>query len=201
MFLSTEGLLMTPRTDVSQEIDALVDAAVVGDRTATNDLLTLLRPKIVRYCRAHVGRAQSTYASADDVAQEVLIATLTALPHYRATGAGFTSFVFGIAAHKVADFHRRNMRERTSLIAEAPDVADHRPGPEQAALRLETSKELGTLLDTLPKEHREIVVLRVAVGMSSTETADAVDSTSGAVRVTQHRALSKLRGRLDADLR
>jgi RNA polymerase sigma-70 factor (ECF subfamily) len=39
-------------------------------------------------------------------------------------------------------------------------------------------------------------VLRLAAGMSMEETAQAVGSTSGAVRVTQHRALGRLRKRL-----
>lgn len=49
------------------------------------------------------------------------------------------------------------------------------------------------LLDTLPDKQREILVLRVVVGLSARETADAVGSTVGAVRVAQHRALSRLR--------
>ena len=39
-------------------------------------------------------------------------------------------------------------------------------------------------------------VLRLIVGLSADETAVAVDSTAGAVRVAQHRALTKLRGEL-----
>jgi RNA polymerase sigma-70 factor, ECF subfamily len=53
--------------------------------------------------------------------------------------------------------------------------------------------ELRELLDQLPAHHREILVLRVALGMSAEETAATVGSTAGAVRVTQHRALAKLR--------
>jgi RNA polymerase sigma-70 factor (ECF subfamily) len=45
----------------------------------------------------------------------------------------------------------------------------------------------------LPPKQREILVLRVVVGLSAEETADAVNSTPGAVRVAQHRALSRLR--------
>jgi RNA polymerase sigma-70 factor (ECF subfamily) len=45
----------------------------------------------------------------------------------------------------------------------------------------------------LPEKQREIVVLRVVVGLSAEETADAVGSTPGAVRVVQHRALARLR--------
>jgi RNA polymerase sigma-70 factor (ECF subfamily) len=42
-------------------------------------------------------------------------------------------------------------------------------------------------------KQREILVLRVVVGLSAEETAIAVGSTPGAVRVAQHRALNKLR--------
>jgi len=35
--------------------------------------------------------------------------------------------------------------------------------------------------------------LRVVVGLSAEETADAIGSTPGAVRVAQHRALNRLR--------
>jgi RNA polymerase sigma-70 factor (ECF subfamily) len=45
----------------------------------------------------------------------------------------------------------------------------------------------------LPEQQREIIVLRVAVGMSSDETAAALGMTPGAVRVAQHRALATLR--------
>ena len=52
---------------------------------------------------------------------------------------------------------------------------------------------LGDLLRLLPEKQREIVVLRVVVGLSAEETAEAVGSTPGAVRVAQHRALLRLR--------
>ena len=47
--------------------------------------------------------------------------------------------------------------------------------------------------DALPEKQREILVLRVVVGLSAEETAEAVGSTPGAVRVAQHRALARLR--------
>jgi RNA polymerase sigma-70 factor (ECF subfamily) len=45
----------------------------------------------------------------------------------------------------------------------------------------------------LTARQREVLVLRLAVGMSAEETAEAVGSTPGAVRVTQHRGLMRLR--------
>jgi RNA polymerase sigma-70 factor, ECF subfamily len=37
------------------------------------------------------------------------------------------------------------------------------------------------------------LILRVVVGLSAEETAEAVGSSPGAVRVAQHRALARLR--------
>jgi RNA polymerase sigma factor (sigma-70 family) len=54
------------------------------------------------------------------------------------------------------------------------------------------SSELSGFLDHLTERQREILILRLAVGLSAEETAEAVGSTPGAVRVAQHRALAKL---------
>ena len=50
-------------------------------------------------------------------------------------------------------------------------------------------------MQVLPEKQREILILRIVVGMSAEETAEAVGSTPGAVRVAQHRALAKLKTR------
>ncbi|MFD1050594.1 sigma factor-like helix-turn-helix DNA-binding protein, partial [Kibdelosporangium lantanae] len=60
-------------------------------------------------------------------------------------------------------------------------------------------RRMKQLLDVLPDKQREIVVLRVVVGLSAEETAEAVGSTPGAVRVAQHRALQRLRKTLSAE--
>ena len=181
---------MSDTTDVPDE---LVAAAMGGDRQAVGRVLTIIRPLVVRYCRARLGAPDRSSASADDVAQEVCLAVLTALPGYRVQGKPFLAFVYGIAAHKVIDAHRASARNRSEPVAEVPDAMEVGDGPEQRALRLELSGEMGRLLDQLPDKQREILVLRVVVGLSAEETAEAVGSTPGAVRVAQHRALARLR--------
>jgi RNA polymerase sigma-70 factor (ECF subfamily) len=169
-----------------------VRLAVSGDRRAINRLLESIRPIVVRYCRARFGHERS-FASADDVAQEVCLAVLTSLPTYRDQGRPFLAFVYGIAAHKVADAHRVVGKNRTETVAEVPDVQDAGDGPEQLAVQQDISVRMGELLRVLPEKQREILVLRVVVGLSAEETAAIVDSTPGAVRVAQHRALAQLR--------
>ena len=51
----------------------------------------------------------------------------------------------------------------------------------------------GVLLDRLPENLREIMLLRVAAGLTAEETGAALGMTAGAVRVAQHRALTKMR--------
>ncbi|WP_169735202.1 RNA polymerase sigma factor ShbA [Amycolatopsis lexingtonensis] len=173
--------------------DEPVADAIAGDDAATARLLATIRPLVVRYCRARVGRHERSFASADDVAQEVCLAVLTALPSYRDQGRPFLAFVYGIAQHKVADAHRAAARNRTDPVPEIPDGVSEAAGPEQHALRFELNERLARLLDVLPAKQREIVVLRIVVGLSAEETAAAVGSTPGAVRVAQHRALGRLR--------
>jgi RNA polymerase sigma-70 factor (ECF subfamily) len=177
--------------------EAFVEAAVRGDRRATEGLLAAIRPVVVRYCRARVGRGDRSSASAEDVAQEVCLAVLKALPGYREQGRPFLAFVYGIAAHKVADAHRAAARNRAESVPELPDSAGKEPGPEQRALQGELSDRMGRLLGVLPDRQREILVLRVVLGMSAEGTAAAVGSTPGTVRAAQYRALIRLRKALD----
>ena len=176
--------------------DSLVAAAVRGERAAVSRVLAVVRPVLVRYCRARVGPAGVAGVSADDVAQEVCVAVLTALPRYRDQGRPFMAFVYGIAAHKVADVHRAGSRNRVDPVDEVPESLSPDAGPEQRALDSEASTRVAALLDRLPERQREVVVLRLVVGLSAEETARAVGSTPGAVRVTQHRALTRLRAEL-----
>ena len=174
-------------------IDSLVEAAVAGDVAARDRLLAELYPLVLRYCRGRIGHRESAKASAADVAQEVCLAVVATLASYKITGRSFRAFVYAIAAHKVTDAFRAIGRDRTVPVAELPDGPVLQDGPEQRLLAEELGEQLGRLLQQLTPRQREILILRIAVGLSTEETAEAVGSTPGAVRVTQHRALSRLR--------
>jgi len=179
--------------DARTMIDTLVAGAVGGDTRARDDLLTLIHPLVLKYCRARLGRQESLMSSADDVAQDVCMAVVSALPNYQLKGLSFRAFVYGIAAHKVTDAFRAIGRNRAEPVADLPDGPVTADGPEHRLLAAEMSARLGRLLNHLTPRQREVLVLRLAVGLSAEETAQAVRSTPGAVRVTQHRALGRLR--------
>lgn len=163
-----------------------------GDRAATEQLMASVHRLALRYARARLGPFGGAGEVAQDAAQEVCVAVLTALPRYVDKGAPFEAFVYAIASRKVADAQRFAMRQPTPTD-EVPDQVDDSAGPEQRALAADDASRLWALMDRLSDTQRELLTLRVAVGLSAEETAQALGMTAGAVRVAQHRALGRLR--------
>ena len=126
------------------------------------------------------------------------MAAITALPRYRDQGRPFLAFVYGIAAHKVADAHRAAGRDLSYPADSVPELRSLEAGPEQLAVEADSVARMNELLEVLPDKQREILILRVVVGLSAEETATAVSTTPGAVRVAQHRALARLKSELIA---
>lgn len=174
------------------ELRVLAARAAAGDRRSTDTLLQRVRHLVHRYCRARLGRVPGLEHAADDAAQEVCLAVLAALPRYRDEGRPFEAFVFGIAAHKVADVQRAAARGAVPTDVIPDGVADE-PGPEDHVVRLSDAAQARRLLELLPPSLRELLVLRVCVGLSAEETGRAMGMSAGAVRVAQHRALARLR--------
>ncbi|MEW2503540.1 sigma-70 family RNA polymerase sigma factor [Amycolatopsis sp. CA-161197] len=180
--MATDDRAPSPRPD-----SRLVAAAVAGDRAAVAELVEFVRPFVLRYCRGRLGLS----GGAEDCAQEVLIAVLVELPRYRYETDSFLPFVFGIARNKVVDEFRRRSRNRADPYADAGD--EDRPGPDEFA-QTDSRLQIEELLGHLAPEQRELLTLRVVLGYSAEETAAALGLPSAvAVRVSQHRALTKLR--------
>lgn len=181
---------------------ALLASAMSGDRAATEALLGWLRPGVLRYCQARLGNRCYRDSDADDCAQEVLLGVLGALPDYHYGAAQFMSFVYGVASHKVIDAHRHRERDTSHPVSQFALLISDRPGPLRQVERLELCRRIGFLLALLGPEQRDVVVLRVMVGLSARETAATLGvASSGAVRVSQHRALTTLRRHLAAPIR
>jgi len=125
-------------------------------------VLASIRPVVVRYCRARVGRQDQSFAVADLLAKETLYAVLRALS---ADQEPLLAVTYRIAAEKV----NKELKGAAGCSGLTIDVT------------------------RLPEPQREILVLRVACGLTAEQTAEAVGSTPAAVRIAQHRALAQLR--------
>ncbi|MEU1980318.1 RNA polymerase sigma factor ShbA [Nocardia sp. NPDC019395] len=182
---------------VSAELDTLVPPAAAGDARAVADILRLVQPLVQRYCRTRLGNTAHLHVTADDVAQEVLMATVQAIPRYRDQGKSFLAFVYGIAANKVSDAFRGAQVHPAYPMADVPEQASTAAGPEEWALSAERGAVARELMQQLNPVHRKVLVMRIALGLSAAETAAVLGTSAGVVRVMQYRALNKLRARVD----
>lgn len=184
------------RTDVleSEGLSALVADARRGDADASGQLLGTVHRLAHRYARARLGTYPSAAQLSDDVAQEVCIAVLSALPRYEERGVPFEAYVYRIAARKVADAQRAHARGPVTADHVASPVFDGEvDGPEHHVVARDEAARAWSMLEALTPRQREVLVLRVAVGLSTQETADALGMSVVAVRVTQLRGLRELR--------
>lgn len=186
---------MTTTVDSDAAIQAVVHGAVDGDPKKLQELINLIHPQVVRYCRARVGA--NKYPTADDVAQEVCLAVARAMPNYEDKGVPFMAFVFRIAANKIVDARRAHSRDLAQPTDEIPDEEVENDTPETELLLVDSCNEVSELLDLLSEKAREIITLRVFGGYSAEETAQLLGTSAGAVRVAQFRALAKLRAHVE----
>ncbi|WP_084495017.1 sigma-70 family RNA polymerase sigma factor [Nocardia shimofusensis] len=191
------GPALTESRRVAAEVEKLIGPAAAGDQRAISDILRAIHPLVRRYCGAKLGNTAHLQVTADDVVQEVLMATVKAMPRYQDQGKSFLAFVYGIAANKVADAFRRSQVHPTYPVAEVPDTPTTEAGPEEWALALERRAATRELMKVLAPAHREVLVMRIVLGWSAAQTAEAIGTSPGVVRVMQHRALNKLRAQFE----
>ncbi|WP_308015022.1 RNA polymerase sigma factor ShbA [Nocardia coffeae] len=182
---------------VAAELDRLIGPAAAGDDRAVTDIVRIVQPLVRRYCAARLGSGGNLQVTADDVAQEICLATVQAIPRYRDQGKSFLAFVYGISANKVADVFRRPAQQATYPVPDFPDRPSTLPGPEEMALAAEQRHATFELMQILAPAHREVLVMRLMLGWTAAQTAEAIGTSPGVVRVMQHRALNKLRARLE----
>jgi RNA polymerase sigma-70 factor (ECF subfamily) len=150
------------------DLAALVTGAALGDTQAKRTLATRLGPPVLRYCRARLRRSCAADQPADDAARTICLAVVSALLVQGDEGSPFEALVFGTAARTVVDARQEAVRG----------------GAAQAAR---------DLFAQMPEQLRELMVLRVAVGLSLEETGRALGMSAAAVRAAQHMALDQLR--------
>nr|WP_198423749.1 sigma-70 family RNA polymerase sigma factor [Microlunatus antarcticus] len=163
-----------------------------GDDGAVNLLVAAVRRAVHAYARSRLSTYSGGAEVAEDVAQDVCLAVVDLLPRYQDHGAPFGALVYAIASNKVVDAQRRYARTPYHLVDELPDRPEPAPGPETQAMTRSDVRAALALLDLLPPRTARVVRLR-AEGLSAEEVGAVLGMSANAVRVTQHRALARIR--------
>ncbi|MFF0813576.1 RNA polymerase sigma factor ShbA [Rhodococcus sp. NPDC003318] len=179
-------------TETHQILRQWLPRAVSGEPHAVGMVVGSVHPHVVDYCAARMDRHTRAHTPVEDVAQEVCLALMRALPRFRDRGGSLLRFTFGIAAHKVADARRAAGRRGPTPVRAVPES-----GPEETVLDDELRLSVRELVDRLPEGQRHVLQLRIVQGLSAERTAELLGTTAGAVRVAQHRALQRIRLQLN----
>ena len=157
-----------------------------GDETAFACLFRDIQPTLLRYL--HVITPE-----AEDVAGDTWLQVVKGLPRFRGGEEAFRAWLFTIARHRAVDAGRSRSR-RPDLPLAVAGAVEQPTVPDTADLALEASstRSVLALIKTLPRDHAEIIMLRVVAGLEAADVARIVGKTPGAVRVTAHRALRRL---------
>jgi RNA polymerase sigma-70 factor (ECF subfamily) len=160
-----------------------------GDPDAIGRLYRALQPRLMRMLRVEVGDA------ADDVASQTWLEVVGALRRFEGDFDGFRALLFTIARRRVAD-HRRTRRRRPATPTEPVAFNDRLAATddtEQMALADVGGRwAVERIVELLPPDHAEIVLLRVVADLPVEQVARILGRPAGTIRVQQHRALKRL---------
>lgn len=135
-------------------------------------------------------------AEPDDLTSEVFLAVFSQLQTFEGGEPEFRSFVFSIAYRRLVDELRK--RERRGSTVEWIAGEDRRvsPSAEDEALRRVGDDSALDLLDGLPDDQRNVMVLRILGDLTVEQIAEVLGKRPGAVKALQRRALDSLRRKL-----
>ena len=190
--IARNALTLRPLETANVDVDDLrgaVRRAARGDQDAAAVLFDHYYPRLYRYAFARLSSPQD----AEDVAAEAFAKVLRGLDKFRWRGAGFEAWIFRITKNLVVDRYRRGDAEVIDSEVVTKVMPVDTAAPDAATVAEEERAELNELIDRLPEEQREIVLLRFAAEMDTNEVAAITKRNANAVRQLQFRALTNLR--------
>lgn len=187
-----------PRLHVVPSSESLVERAVRGDTVATGQLLKQLAPSIVRAARSLLG---STHADVDDVVQQSLIGLVQSLPSFRGE-CSLPHFASRIVTRTAMAARRRSAVRADRRDDEVdPDAFGVAPSQNDVVDGERRRIMVRELIETLPEEQAETLALRIVLGFSLEEVAQATGVPLNTVRSRVRLAKTALKKRIEADPR
>jgi RNA polymerase sigma-70 factor (ECF subfamily) len=191
---------MTGSADRANEAE-LVERLRYGDLAAMEQLFNTYFDRLYSLVFHEVGRDQ---AVAEDVTQEIFLNALTSIGKFRGQSKLYT-WLCSIAHHKIADFYRRQERERkyrkrasnTGNIEpeQIPDTGRSIPSMTESE---ETRHAVEQALLRLPLDYRQVLILKYVEEMSVREISQIMQRSPKSVEGLLARARKVLRACLVA---
>ena len=122
----------------------------------------------------------------EEMTQDTFYELYKSLHKYNGSCKLFT-FIASIAKNVYYKHIRKNKLEYIDIesIKELQDMGDT---PEEACLRSFKSKEIRRVIEKLPKNYRDVVILRVYADLTFPDVANALGISTSSAKVIFHRA-------------
>ncbi|MFN2152431.1 MAG: RNA polymerase sigma factor [Anaerolineales bacterium] len=129
----------------------------------------------------------------EDLAAETFVRAWKSRRRFSGTEQAARGWLLKIARNLVIDAHRRQKSRGFSQDIELHIIPSDEPNPEAQVQVQEQIKVLWTLLQTLPDQQREILVLRYILGWRVQDIGDHLAMKENTVSVYIRRAIKRLR--------
>jgi RNA polymerase sigma-70 factor, ECF subfamily len=196
-------------SQVSPEVSPLLTAFRSGDPAAGDVLLRRFEPWLKLMARLQWESRFHAKFDPSDVVQQAMIEAMKAAAQFRGSSeAEFAAWLRQILAHALAHEIRRYAgTAKRDLDREIPLeqeltqtsqqlgnlLAATGTSPSQQVVKREQSVLLAEVLERLPEDFREVIILRNLEGLSHEEVARRMGRNPGATRMLWVRALARLR--------
>ena len=170
------------------KVEKLVVQAVNGNTDAFGDLYIIFVEKIYRYVFYHI----KSKTAAEDITEEVFLKAWRAISSCRGKENTFSPWLYRIAHNQLVDEIRKEQRQPSLELDNVEAISDS----ENSVERYSEQQELLQLIDRLPSNQRQVIILKFIEGMDNREIAKIMGKSEGALRVIQMRALAALRKEL-----
>jgi RNA polymerase sigma-70 factor, ECF subfamily len=197
-------IMETIQTKVNEPVSdelSLVQAAKKGDVGAFGELVKRYDRNVFRIA-LHITQNRE---DAEDVVQDAFLKAYENLEQFQGQSKFYTWLVRIAVNEALMKLRRRRPERMVSLDQEVQteedsmprEVADWSPNPEQLYNQAELRDILGKTIQGLPPSFRTVFVLRDVEGLSTEETAQALELSVPAVKSRLLRARLQLRERLN----
>jgi len=172
----------------------LVKLYIGGDESVIEELLRRHKSKIFTSIYLLV---KDQYL-AEDIFQDAFIKVIKTLRSGRYNEEGkFLPWVMRIAHNLVIDYFRKEKRTPTITSADGTDVLNliqiHEESAEERMLREQTHTDLRKMIQYLPDEQKEVLIMRHYADLSFKEIAELTDVSINTALGRMRYALSNLR--------